>query len=114
MAYAKTMKALSTSAPLEVKVFFFYYNFFEYLRGIDTTVCSEVPYSLKGSKFFPFKVDPFSEGISCAGEQTERWQKIHQMYQVPFPVSILRKSTTDRYRPVRVADGPITARCRFK
>ena len=29
------------------------------------------------------------------------------------PVSILHKSTAGRYRPVRVADGPITARCRF-
>ena len=29
------------------------------------------------------------------------------------PVSILRKSIAGRYRPVRVADGPITARCRF-
>ena len=28
-------------------------------------------------------------------------------------VSILHKSTAHRYRPVRVADGPITARCRF-
>ena len=30
-----------------------------------------------------------------------------------FPVSILYKSTAGRYRPVRVADGLITARCRF-
>ena len=30
-----------------------------------------------------------------------------------YPVSILHKSTAGRYRPVRVADGPITARCRF-
>ena len=30
-----------------------------------------------------------------------------------FPVSILHKSIAGRYRPVRVADGPITARCRF-
>ena len=30
------------------------------------------------------------------------------------PVSILHKSIVGRYRPVRVADGPITARCRFK
>ena len=30
-----------------------------------------------------------------------------------IPVSILYKSIADRYRPVRVADGPITARCRF-
>ena len=30
-----------------------------------------------------------------------------------IPVSILYKSTAGRYRPVRVADRPITARCRF-
>ena len=30
-----------------------------------------------------------------------------------FPVSILYKSMAGRYRPVRVADGPITARYRF-
>ena len=29
------------------------------------------------------------------------------------PVSILHKSIAGRYRSVRVADGPITARCRF-
>ena len=29
------------------------------------------------------------------------------------PVSILRKSIAGRYRPVRVADEPITARCRL-
>ena len=32
---------------------------------------------------------------------------------MPFPVSILYKSIAGRYRPVRVADGPITARYRF-
>ena len=30
-----------------------------------------------------------------------------------YPASILYKSTAGRYRPVRVADGPITARRRF-
>ena len=30
-----------------------------------------------------------------------------------FPVSIIYKSKAGRYRPVRVADGPITARSRF-
>ena len=30
-----------------------------------------------------------------------------------FSVSILHKSIAGRYQPVRVADGPITARCRF-
>ena len=29
------------------------------------------------------------------------------------PVSILCKSIPGRHRPVRVADGPMTARCRF-
>ena len=29
------------------------------------------------------------------------------------PVTILHKSIAGRYRPVRVADGPITACCRF-
>ena len=32
---------------------------------------------------------------------------------VYYPVSILRKSISGRHRPVRVADGPMTARCRF-
>ena len=30
-----------------------------------------------------------------------------------YPVSILYKSIAGRYRSVRVADGPITVRCRF-
>ena len=30
-----------------------------------------------------------------------------------IPVGILRKSISGRHRPVRVADGPMTARCRF-
>ena len=30
-----------------------------------------------------------------------------------FPISILYKSIAGRYHPVKVADGPITARCRF-
>ena len=29
------------------------------------------------------------------------------------PGSMLYKSIAGRYRPVRVSDGPITARCRF-
>ena len=33
--------------------------------------------------------------------------------QSDIPVSILRKSISGRHRPVRVADGPMTARCRF-
>ena len=35
------------------------------------------------------------------------------MWDDSYPVRILCKSIAGRYRPVRVADGPITARCRF-
>ena len=34
-------------------------------------------------------------------------------FQSTPPVSILHESIAGRYRPVRVADGPITARCTF-
>ena len=34
-------------------------------------------------------------------------------YSLYFPVSTLHKSIAGRYRPVRVADGPRTASCRF-
>ena len=37
----------------------------------------------------------------------------HTICMGRFPVSILQISIAGRYRPVRVADGPITARCRF-
>ena len=37
----------------------------------------------------------------------------HVSENVSNPGSILRKSISGRYRPVRVADGPMTARCRF-
>ena len=37
----------------------------------------------------------------------------HLYLQWDIPVSILHKSIAGRYRPVRVADGPITARYRF-
>ena len=42
-----------------------------------------------------------------------RERSIKGCYLSYFPVSILYKSKTGRYRPVRVADGPITARYRF-
>ena len=35
------------------------------------------------------------------------------LYCGSYPVSILHKSIAGRYLPVRVADGPITARCGF-
>ena len=37
----------------------------------------------------------------------------HSRTNSTIPVSILRKSISGRHRPVRVADGPMTARCRF-
>ena len=38
---------------------------------------------------------------------------IHMYKSCKCPVSILYKSIAGRYRPIRVADGPITARYRF-
>ena len=39
---------------------------------------------------------------------------IHKSAEIRYvPASILHKSRAGRYRPDRVADGPITARCRF-
>ena len=35
------------------------------------------------------------------------------VFKSAYPVSILYKSITGCYRPVRVADGPITVRYRF-
>ena len=41
------------------------------------------------------------------------WKEVLPADSNANPVSILYKSTEGRYRPVRVAIGPITARCRF-
>ena len=48
-----------------------------------------------GSKFFPFRVDLFSEGAWCAGYQTgshsfscKTWRKIYQGYSVQFKCEI--------------------------
>ena len=46
----------------------------------------------------------------CKPVQLELFQKARLSID---PVSILRKSISDRHRPVRVADGPMMARCRF-
>ena len=47
--------------------------------------------------------------------ETQTWNKAtHRIARTAnTPVKILHKSITGRYRPVRLADGPITARCRF-
>ena len=51
-----------------------------------------------GSKFFPFRVDPFSEGIWYADMQTEshkncllgnKWWKIQQAYSVPVTQQVI-------------------------
>ena len=46
--------------------------------------------------------------------ESEEIEEIKTFPLYPYlPVSILRKSISGRHRPVRVADGPMTARCRF-
>ena len=47
---------------------------------------------------------------------TKRWKyygRLGVAFKVVYPVGILYDSIAGRYRPVRVADGPITARYRF-
>ena len=39
--------------------------------------------------------------------------RLRYSLETNYPTSILCKSIAGRYRPVRVANGPITARCRF-
>ena len=63
----------------------------------------------------------FHKGIAnwCAEKQTKsninikHGGKFNKCNQCTYPVSILRKSIPGRHRPVRVADGPMMARCRF-
>ena len=53
--------------------------------------------------------------IACApSEEPVHPHRLIRIFVVCLnPVSILCKSISGRHRPVRVADGPMTARCRF-
>ena len=49
----------------------------------------------------------------CSVQAQPQFNNIENNVAPNVPVSILYKSIAGRYRPVRVADGPITARYRF-
>ena len=73
--------------------FFFVFCFFFTLRNMSSDTAVEVIYA---------DVSKMSRSAeSCS------------LYSTRIPVSILYKSIAGRYRLVRVADGPITARYRF-
>ena len=56
----------------------------------------------------------FSSPWPYINRTNEKWKYLGKPYPLgSSPVSILRKSISGRHRPVRVADGPMTARCRF-
>ena len=94
---------------------------------------SEKGSALKGKNLLPLGANSsfcgrpfFRKGLVCkkANRKSHKTvslvkrQKIYQYIQSPYsknmhPVSILRKSISGRHRAVRVADGPMTARCRF-
>ena len=61
--------------------------------------------------------DPLNATIRKQTEQKHEHSLVSNSHKATkinnVPVSILRKSISGRYRPVRVADGPMTARCRF-
>ena len=51
--------------------------------------------------------------ICITHQAMELYQAVFRKLSLTIPVSILHKSIAGRSRPIRVADGPITARCRF-
>ena len=56
----------------------------------------------------------FSNLLSCPRcDLVKVYYEILRIVSTICPVSILRKSISGRHRPVRVADGPMTVRCRF-
>ena len=59
-----------------------------------------------------FATHPSFSAVST-GSKTDLVQIITSQTTYMYPASILHKSIAGRYRPVRVADGPITARCRL-
>ena len=68
------------------------------------------PYLLQGQQALP-NCKPKSVGRP--GDDRYTTPLPHPTTPDINPVSILHKSIEGRYRPVRVADGPITARYRF-
>ena len=77
---------------------FFFFVFFFLFFFCDTVS----PYNMKNKEALAIKhIKPGHD------KPTSKFQSVR------FPVSILRKSISGRHRPVRVADGPMTARCRF-
>ena len=66
-------------------------------------ICQNLP-NAKVILIFPYYEQKFSEYVI---------RSQLAFYINPFPASILHQSIAGHYRPVRVADGPITARYRF-
>ena len=63
-------------------------------------------------------MSPDSEGLGAAvvagvGSNLTQSSGISYFFLYRYPVSILYKFIAGRYPPIRVADGPITARYRF-
>ena len=40
-------------------------------RSVKGVYSIRKEFAPKGSKFFPYRVDPFSEGVLCGGKQTK-------------------------------------------
>ena len=86
----------------------------------DTVVCEAASHKLKKNKaisslfhnkeitMLALWKHAYSNILKFSPPKNENSSRKHA-----YPVSILFKSIAGRYRPVRVADGPITARYRF-
>ena len=79
-------------------------------RAIDTILVAQV--KMQGAKFCAqFCMVNLLNMVPGLAE--EGFYCKHMRLRICNPVSILRKSISGRHRPVRVADGPMTARYRF-
>ena len=70
------------------------------------------------SNLFPFLKNNLDEMQLLFSLENQTLPPKNEIFQIKIliifiPVSILRKSISGRHRPVRVADGPMTVRCRF-
>ena len=99
--------------------FFFFFFFLPYfVFSVAGFLCSCIGSFICGVRFvrfvivctssrflwYPGKAKLRDCGISCVSLL---------IFYSTIPVSALHKSKAGRHRPVRVADGPITACCRF-
>ena len=88
-------------------------NLNEILQAVRCRILYLYLYIYQFIKSFLDKMSIFEEYGAFKAHLVYFYVESYPIRLHPSPVSILRKSISGRHRPVRVADGPMTARCRF-